>query len=85
MKKKIETIYFVFLLIIGALFLYMCLSIRVTTKKQDISYGYEELENVEQRTYRVNGSVQGIREEYTFVLDSVDSNYNWLGFGDGRN
>lgn len=80
MKKKVEKIYFIYLMAIGILFLYMCSNLQLNIKKQEISYGYETLTDYKVSSYKIGNGAQGIRQDYSFELKDVDDNYNWLIF-----
>ncbi len=79
MKKGVERAYFIYLIIIGAIFLYMLATFRLSVTEQE-DYGYEKLEAYVVDTYEDETAPAGVRERYTFQVQGVRENYNVLMF-----
>ncbi|MBR1931520.1 MAG: GGDEF domain-containing protein [Lachnospiraceae bacterium] len=80
MKKGVERFYYIFLMGVLVWFLYLMVSYRLDVVKQTTDFGYHLVNNYTVDTYKDSNSPTGIRQEYTFQIQDVDENYNFLLF-----
>ena len=80
MRRKVEKLYYVYLIAIGVWFIYLFISFRLNVEKNNSDSGYQFLKPYETYTLKDDKSPIGIRKEYFFEIPDVSGNYNALLF-----
>lgn len=75
MKRTIENIYWIFVVIFICLFLYILSGFQINIDSKEPKQGYTTITNYEVENLTDSNAPQGIRQRYTFVPEQIEASY----------